>query len=188
MSGVRVLAIAGSLRKGSFNRKLLAIAVKLLTEQKAEVEVADLQALAMPVYDGDIEEGGFPDSVNKFRAQIAAAQALCIATPEYNHSVPGGLKNAIDWASRPPDQPLKGRAAILMGASTGHFGTVRCQLALRPTLGALGVFVLPTGVTVPYAEEAFDESGQLKDPKLLRQVSRLTEQLISFVKSYPQGL
>src|SRR5437588_8330379 len=132
--GITVLAICGSLRQGSFNKAALRTAI----EEKPPgmtIETADIGSI--PLYNEDVRALGFPPPVERLRGQIAAADALLFVTPEYNYSIPGVLKNAIDWASRPPDQPLAGKPAAVMGASQGTTGTVRAQYHLRQ----IGVFV-----------------------------------------------
>lgn len=114
-SSVKIAAFAGSFRTASWNRKLLALAVRHAIAAGAEVDVIDLRALAMPVYDEDLEKAsGLPEGVKLLKERIAAAQGVMIATPEYNHSIPGGLKNALDWLSRPPNNPLRDKVVALM--------------------------------------------------------------------------
>src|SRR4051812_13920526 len=117
-----IIAVAGSMRTGSYNRKLLQIAIRATEQAGANVDLVDLRDLAFPLYDGDIEEKqGLPASVVAFKERIARAQGLLIASPEYNSSIPGPFKNAIDWASRPPGNVFKDKTAALMGASPGGF-------------------------------------------------------------------
>jgi chromate reductase len=169
---LRILSFAGSLRAGSFNRKLLGIAVEAL-RGRAEIDLLDLREVAMPLYDGDLEEReGLPEGARRFKERIGAADALLIVTPEYNNSVPGTLKNAIDWASRPPGNPFKGKVVLLMGASPGQFGAVRGVMAVRLILTALFAIVIPQMVLIPRADQAFDEAGALKDPKNLGQIEK----------------
>jgi chromate reductase len=126
---LRILGIPGSLRRESYNRGLL-LAAQELAPPGVELELYEVREL--PLYDEDLERTGPPDQVLHFKQAIARADALLIATPEYNWSVPGPLKNAIDWASRPPaTSPLRRKPVALMGASTGISGTIRAQLALR---------------------------------------------------------
>jgi chromate reductase len=156
-------SIAGSLRAGSYNRKLLNVAVGLVRD-RAEVDLLDLRDVTMPIYDGDLEAGdGPPEGARRFKERIAAADALLVATPEYNHSIPGGLKNALDWASRPPGNPFRGKVALVVGCSPGGFGAVRGVQAVRQVLSTLFVMVLPQTVTIPKADQAFDEAGNLRD-------------------------
>lgn len=175
---MKILSFAGSLRTGSFNRKLLGVALESL-QGKADVDRLDLKEVTMPLYDGDLEaRDGLPEGALRLKGRIAAADALLIATPEYNNSVPGTLKNAIDWASRPPDNPFRGKVALLMGASPGQFGAVRGVLAVRQILNALNVIVLPQTVQIAHADQAFDEAGRLKDPKSAALVAKACTELL----------
>lgn len=160
-SPIRVLGISGSLREGSYNTKLLLAACEMLPDDM-QMDIFNLASL--PVYNDDLRREGYPEPVKEFRQQIAAADALLIATPEYNHSIPGVLKNALDWASRPPDPPLVGKPVAIMGASTGNFGTVRAQLHLRQVLFALNSQpVNRPEMLVARAAEKFDSDGHLID-------------------------
>jgi chromate reductase, NAD(P)H dehydrogenase (quinone) len=128
--GIRVLGISGSLRRGSFNTAALR-AARELVPTGMELEIYE-GLREIPPYDDDLRQGqGYPPAVAELRARIKAADALLIATPEYNYSVPGVLKNAIDWASRPPEQPFDGKPIAIMGASPGALGTARAQYHLR---------------------------------------------------------
>ena len=161
MAGIHVLGVSGSLRKSSYNARLLAAASGLLPEGMT-LETFDLSPI--PLYNDDIRVVGFPKSVQQFRERIAAADALLIATPEYNYSIPGVVKNAIDWASRPPDPPLNGKPVAIMGASTGNFGTVRAQMHLRQVCVFCNMFpVNRPEVLVMRAQEKFDTDGRLVD-------------------------
>ncbi|MGH9748543.1 MAG: NADPH-dependent FMN reductase [Candidatus Polarisedimenticolia bacterium] len=175
---MRLLAFAGSLRSGSYNRKLLHVGIGVLAG-KAVVDHLDLRDVPLPLYDGDLEEKeGLPEGAVRLRQRIAGAAGLLIATPEYNHSIPGTLKNAIDWASRGPDQPFRGKVVLLMGASPGPWGAVRGVIAARQALTALLAMVLPQTVQVARAGEAFDPSGALVDPKLHAQVEKACAELV----------
>jgi len=161
MSRIHVLGISGSLRKGSYNTALLAAAFELLQEGMT-LEKFDLSSI--PPYNEDVRALGYPKPVQELRDRIAASDALLIATPEYNYSIPGVLKNAIDWASRPPDPPLNGKPVAIMGASTGNFGTVRAQMHLRQVCVYCNMFpVNRPEVLVMRAREKFDASGRLAD-------------------------
>ncbi len=159
---MRLLAISGSLRADSHNSRLLRIAAE---EAPAGVEIEIWDGLAeVPPYDGDADHGVGPEPVSRFRELIAGADGLIFATPEYNSSVPGVLKNAIDWASRPRSTtPLAGKPAAVMGATTGHFGAVWAQAELRKILGATGVRVVVAEFALALADEAFDAAGNLVD-------------------------
>lgn len=159
-SGIHVAGISGSLRKGSYNTALLRAAAELAPADM-KLEIVDISAL--PLFHPDAERP-FPQSVVEFRARLTQADAVLIATPEYNASISSALKNAIDWASRPPQSPWSGKPVAIMGASTGSFGTLRAQLHLRQILVHVGA--LPLGkpeVLVAHAEQAFDSNGRLID-------------------------
>jgi chromate reductase len=138
-SRVRVLGISGSLRQGSFNTALLHTAIDL-APPGLSIDVAELRDL--PLYDEDVRAKGLPESVLRFRERIAQAQGILVATPEYNFSLPGVLKNAIDWASRPPQQPFAGKPLGIMGASSGMSGTMRAQYHLRQVAVFLDMHVM----------------------------------------------
>ena len=177
---VHALAIAGSLRAHSYNRAVLRAAAEL-APAGLTLEPCDLRPI--PLYDGDVEAIGWPEAVVALRQRIAAADALLIATPEYNHSVPGVLKNAIDWVSRPPAQPLAGKPVAILGATTGAFGTVRAQAHLRQTLVGLGM--LPLGkpdVLIASAQERFDGTGRLVDEPTRQMIAGLLEALLHWVR------
>jgi len=179
MQRVKVLAISGSLRRDSFNRKALRIAKQLAAATAAEVQEADLKQLALPVYDGDIEDEGIPDQVVRFKAMVEAADVLLIASPEYNHSIPGGLKNAIDWLSRGRNS-LDGKVAAIFGASNGPYGTARGQIQLRYVLGVLNTLVIPQPmVYIRNGAEAFSPDGSFKDPKTTEILKRLIDRALA---------
>jgi chromate reductase, NAD(P)H dehydrogenase (quinone) len=157
---MRILAISGSLRAGSHNTRLL----RHLAEQAPEgVEVELWTGLkSVPPYDEDDDVEPAPPAVAELRHEIAAADGLLIATPEYNHSLPGVLKNAIDWASRPrASTALQNLPAAVIGASTGSFGAVWAQAEARKVLAASGARVIDAELAVPLAHEAFDADGRL---------------------------
>ena len=158
---LHILGFSGSLRKASFNTSLLRAASELLPVGLTQ-ETYDLSSL--PLYNEDLKINGYPKIVQDFRNRIAAADALLIATPEYNYSFPGVLKNAIDWASRPPDPPLFRKPVAIMGASPGPFGTVRGQLHLRQVCVCVNMLPLnKPEVLVMSAQEKFDTQGRLID-------------------------
>ena len=160
---MHVLAISGSLRRDSYNTMLLRAAEELIPAG-IELELYDNLA-AVPPYDADAD-GEAPDAVIDLRERLAAADAVLIATPEYNSSIPGQLKNALDWASRPfPDNALWGKTAAVIGASTGAYGAVWAQAELRKVLGAIGARVIESGVAVTRASERFDANGRLVDAR-----------------------
>jgi chromate reductase, NAD(P)H dehydrogenase (quinone) len=161
---MRILGIAGSLRRGSHNRRLLRAAGDQLPPGAELVEWEGLTGL--PIFDEDLENTP-PEAVEEFLAEVEAADALLIATPEYNASVPGGLKNALDWASRPfPDNVLREKPSAVIGASTGLFGAVWAQAEVRKALKASGAHVLESELPVGMADGAFTDDGALADPEL----------------------
>ena len=173
---LHILAISGSLRTESFNRKALQIAKRMAFELGADVQEMDLKTLALPVFDEDLRAHGFPESVVTLKQAIEAADVLLIATPEYNHSIPGPLKNAIDWASDKTN-PFSGKTAAIFGASTGLFGTLRAQLQLRQVLAALNVELVPQPqVFIRSAREAFLPDGSLVDVQTFKQLRSLIEE------------
>ncbi|HEX8701588.1 MAG TPA: NAD(P)H-dependent oxidoreductase [Myxococcaceae bacterium] len=178
MTAPRILGICGSLRTGSFNRQLLNVAVEYAREAGAEVEVYDLKAARMPWYDADVDALGPPPPVLELRDQIVRAQGMIIVSPEYNYSIPGALKNAIDWVSRVPGRPFENKWVALMGASTGPYGTARMQPDMRKVMAGLGTYVLPAQVMLPHAQQAFTEQGALKDPARQQEVAKLIKALV----------
>ncbi|MGQ9368668.1 NADPH-dependent FMN reductase [Azospirillum sp. ST 5-10] len=175
---LRVLSFAGSLRKGSYNRALLRIAEEVAPEGM-RLEVFDLAAI--PLYDADVEAQGRPEPVVAFREAIGAADAVLIATPEYNYSIPGVLKNAIDWASRPPDQPFAGKPLAIMGAGSG-LGSARSQYHLRQVCVYLDMHPLnKPEVLVRYAE-SFNPDGTLKDEAVRTKIAGLLTALAGWTR------
>jgi len=161
---MRVLGISGSLRRDSHNRRLLRAAAELLPPGAELVEFEGLKAV--PPYDED-DEPRPPIGARRLREAITRADAVLIATPEYNSSIPGQLKNAVDWASRPRDgAALAGKPVAVVGASTGMFGAVWAQAEMRKALASAGARVVDRELPVANADEAFDEQGRLVDPDL----------------------
>jgi len=182
---LKILGFAGSLRKGSYNRATLRKAVQLAPDS-VDIEVFELDDI--PLYNGDVEARGFPEPVQEFKSKISEADALLIVTPEYNYSIPGVLKNAIDWASRPPTEtPLDGKPVAIMGASTSRFGTVRSQLHLRQACYALNMPVLPKPeVHIASAREKFDGNGNLIDERTIAQVQKLLNAFPQWVARFKE--
>lgn len=173
-----ILGVSGSLRKASLNTAALRAARELAPEGVA-IEIADLPEI--PLYNDDVFAQGFPPAVDRLRQQIRAADALLFACPEYNYSLSGVLKNAIDWASRPPDQPLAGKPAAVMGASRGPTGTARAQANLRQ----IGVFVDLKFVNKPevmmgVAQDRFDAEGKLIHEPTRENIRKLLVALVEW--------
>lgn len=168
---MRILALSGSVRRDSYNTQLLRAAAELVPAG-VELELYD-ELAALPPYDADTEPA--PAAVANLRKRLAAADAVLIATPEYNGSIPGQLKNALDWASRPfPDNALRNKPVALTGASTGSYGAMWAQTDLRRVLGVVGGRVVGGELPVARAAEQFDAEGRLADPELR---ARLVEHL-----------
>ena len=154
------IGIIGSLRQASFNRALLE-ALKEVVPGGVELELVDLKGI--PVYDGDLEAEGLPEAVVALDQKLAAAQGILIATPEYNYSIPGGLKNAIDWISRTPTRPFAGKPTAILGASMGALGTARSQYHLRQVLVYLDAFVMNRPEVFVGAAHTKFSQGKLSD-------------------------
>lgn len=171
---MRLLAISGSLRRGSFNTALLAAAASC----GRTADIVLWRGLAdIPPYTEDLEET--PTAVADLRNEIAGADAVLIATPEYNGSIPGALKNALDWASRPfPDNCLRGKPIAIVGASSGLFGARWAQAELRRVLRTIGASVLETELPVPTAHQAFAADGRLREPRLAADLCGIVSELI----------
>jgi chromate reductase, NAD(P)H dehydrogenase (quinone) len=175
---VKILGISGSLRRGSYNTSLLGAAARLLPDE-VEFELWD-GLKEVPPYDEDEDTAEAPAAVAALRDAIAGADAVLFATPEYNSSVPGQLKNAIDWASRPPPtNPLRNKPVAVVGASTGAFGAVWSQAELRKVLAATGARVIEGEVAVGHAPTRFDEDGRLVDENLLEQLEEVVAGLVA---------
>jgi len=171
VTNIRVAGIAGSLRKASLNRGLLRAAVALAPSGMTleTEEIADI-----PFYDGDVEAAGIPASVAALASRIRAADALLIVTPEYNYSIPGVLKNALDWLSRVPQSPLSGKPAAILSASPGMMGGARAQYQLRQILNGCGLLLIGRPeVFVMNARDKFDPQGELTDGKTREKVGEL---------------
>jgi chromate reductase, NAD(P)H dehydrogenase (quinone) len=160
-----VLLVSGSSRRASYNTALLREAANALPNGVGHAWLPGLAAL--PLYSEDDDGERVPAAVERLRRTIAAAAAVLIATPEYNGSIPGGVKNAVDWASRPcPDNAWRDKPVAVIGASTGIFGAVWAQAELRKSLRLAGARVIDAGLAVGSAHDAFLPSGALRDPSL----------------------
>jgi len=177
---VHILGFAGSLRKQSYNKAILSAAVETVPDD-ASLEVFDLEGI--PPFNQDIELQP-PDKVKEFKAKIRAADAILIATPEYNYSIPGVLKNAIDWASRPyGDNAFEGKPVAVMGASIGTLGTARAQYDLRRSFVFLNMLPLnQPEVMVAFAQDKVDSNGRVTDEKTRKRIKELLENLVSWTR------
>jgi chromate reductase len=180
-SSFRILGVSGSLRRGSYNTALLRAAADL-APAGIHVDVYD-RLRDIPPYDDDERLAGEPEPVQDLKRQIEAADALLIATPEYNHSIPGVLKNALDWASRPVnDTPLRDKPTAVMGASGGLMGTVRAQAHLRQALETFTPMLHRPEVLVSQAGNRFDDQGTLVDETSRQLVAELVQGLVAWAR------
>lgn len=189
MSQAKILAFAGSTRTGSYNKQLIKIAADDARAAGAMVTLIDLRDLPLPLFDEDLESAdGLPENAKKLKKLFREHDGLLISSPEYNSSITGILKNAIDWVSRPEtdDEPglvcFKGKIAALLSASPGGLGGLRGLVHLRAILGNIGAVVLPDQISISSAHEAFNESGQLKDERKAKQVASLARGLKEFLE------
>ena len=183
---MRVLGISGSLRRDSHNTALLRHAGELFEAEGAEFEIYD-GLRDIPPYDEDDDVENGPEAVARLRAAVAEADAVFFTTPEYNSSIPGALKNAIDWVSRPiATNPLRNKPAAVIGASTGMFGAVWAQAELRKVLATTGARVVEGEVAVGHAHTRFDEDGRLNDQNLEEEVREVVHLLLGSIAQREQ--
>ncbi|HEX2190447.1 MAG TPA: NAD(P)H-dependent oxidoreductase [Longimicrobiaceae bacterium] len=187
---LRVLVFGASLRERSLNDRLASLAARAVERNGATVDRARMADFDAPSYDGDDEaERGFPPGVEEFRGRLAAADALVVCSPEYNASMPGSLKNLVDWASRYRPQPFRRKHALLMSASPSMVGGNRGLWALRVPLEHLGAHVYPDMFSLAQAHEAFDAEGRIADPVLQERFEGTVEcflELAEAAKHYPR--
>ena len=184
---LKLFAMAASLRKASFNRKLLAVAVGMARAAGAEVDHADFHEFDMPLYDADLQaNSGLPKGALELIRRTALADGLLIASPEYNYSLPGTLKNAIDWVSRSRPMPTRGKSALLMAASNGRYGGIRGLWQLRIPLEGVGIFVYPDMFALSDAGSAFAEDGSLKDPVVAERLQKMMEGYLRAARALSQ--
>ncbi|EAR20675.1 NADPH-dependent FMN reductase [Nitrococcus mobilis] len=180
----KIIGIAGSLRQGSYNAALLRTAAELLPPGTT-LEIASIKAI--PLYNGDLEAGGIPQPVSQLKARLAAADGLLLASPEYNNSIPGVLKNVIDWLSRPPaDIPavFGNRPVALMGATPGGFGTVLAQSAWLPVLRTLRMRPWFGGrLLVSHAGDVFDETGAIMNAQVRDQLQQFVHGFVAAIRT-----
>jgi chromate reductase, NAD(P)H dehydrogenase (quinone) len=176
---MRVLGISGSLRRDSHNTKLLRHAGELFEAEGVEFEIYD-GLKHIPPYDEDEDSEDAPDAVSRIREAVRAADAVFFTTPEYNSSIPGALKNALDWVSRPiATNAMRNKPVGVIGASAGMFGAVWAQAELRKVLGAMGARVVDGEVTVGHAMDRFDAAGRLNEPNLEEEVREVARTLVA---------
>ena len=187
--GVKLLAMSGSLRVGSFNQRLLRLAVAAARDAGAEVTEIRLGDFPLPLFDQGIEDAGFPEPAHALKALFVGHSGFLIASPEYNGSVSGVLKNAIDWVSRPThgESPIalsafRNKVAGVMSASITAFGGLRGLMHLRQILGTVQTLVVPEQVAVPYADKAF-KGDELLDPVPAQVVPRLVRRVVQLAES-----
>lgn len=168
---MKVLGISGSLRKGSFNTMALRAAQKLAP---AGIEIAIADISTIPLYNDDVRAAGEPAAVTALKAQVRAADAVLIVTPEYNFSIPGVLKNTLDWLSRPPEPPFDGKVVGIMGASPGQVGTARVQYHLRQVMVFMNAFVVnKPEVFINHCVGKFNDQGELSDEATAKVIGEL---------------
>jgi len=181
---MKVFAFTASLRKDSWNKKLCKLAVDIVQKQGAEVDHADFREFDMPLYDGDLQaSSGFPAGAQKLAKRIVDSDAWILASPEYNYSVPGTIKNAIDWLSRMNPMPFRGKNALLLSASLSLVGGIRGLWQLRIPLEGCGCWVHPDMYALATAQNSFDESGKLKDPALGKRLEDLIADYLRAAKA-----
>lgn len=178
----QIIALAGSLRSQSYNKSLVKIAAQGAEEQGAHVVYVDLADYPIPLFSEDLEEEGTPAAVNDLKHLFAQSQGILVASPEYNGSISGVLKNVIDWLSRPSqgvdiDSAFDGKVAAIMAASPGGLGGLRGLGHMRDVLNNLGVIVSPKQVAVPAAYEAFNDDGEVNDVELEQRIKALGAQV-----------
>lgn len=184
MSTLKILALAGSTRTGSFNKKLIKLAAEEARSLGADVTLIDLRDFPLPLYDGDLEsEKGLPENGRKLKDLFFSHDAVLISSPEYNSSISGVLKNTIDWVSRPspnekPLQAFSDKVFGLLAASPGALGGLRGLVTVRSILGNIQAFVIPDQFALSRADQAFDEAGNFKDEKNLAAMKKVVSKLV----------
>lgn len=186
----KILAIAGSYRENSYNKRVLAIAADGARAVGADVTMIDLRDYALPIYDADMQaDGAFNEDALRLQDVMNEHEGFLIASPEYNGGIPGGLKNAIDWTSRPNGkykmyEPVKGKTAALITASPGQFGGIRCLAHLRGVFTIMGVYVLPMEIAVGFVGQKFEgDSGEMTDEKTTSLLENLGVSLTNVLKT-----
>jgi chromate reductase len=184
LPAVRVLALSASLRVESLNTRLISLAANRLAAHGATIDVAAMSEFDSPSYNADTQElAGFPAGVEEFRHRLEPAHAVVVSSPEYNFSMPGGLKNLIDWASRYHPQPFKDKHALLVSASPSMAGGNRGLWALRVPLEHLGVHVYPDMFSLAQAHQAFNHRGQIADEQLASRFDRTIADFLALTEA-----
>jgi chromate reductase, NAD(P)H dehydrogenase (quinone) len=184
---MRVLGVSGSLRSDSYNAALLRYAGELFEAEGAEFAIYH-GLREIPAYDEDSDTEDAPEAISRIREAVREADAVFFVTPEYNSSIPGALKNALDWVSRPlATSPLRYKPVAVIGASSGMFGAVWAQAELRKVLAAIGARVSEGEVAVGHAGERFDENGRLNEPNLEQEVREVVSMLLADAQSAKTG-
>lgn len=181
---MKFLTFAASLRKDSFNKKLIAIAEDILKNEGMEIDHADFSEFSAPLYNADVQNNiGFPEEIKGFTQRLLNSDACIISSPEYNHSIPGTLKNLVDWVSRLEPMPWKNQVIFLMSASPALVGGNRGLWNTRIPLEACGAFVYPDMFSLASAHLAFDENQNLKEKQLLERFKNNLVDFIQFAKT-----
>ncbi len=183
---MKIVGFAGSLREKSYNKMALKLVLDFAEKAGAETEFVDLKPLDIPLYDKDLEEEiKLPEGIKTLRGKIEKADGMIIATPEYNHSIPGVLKNTLDWISRVEYYPdiLSGKRTAVFGVSSRNFGTVRAQIAFLPIANSLELYLMPSKTYVANSEKVFDQNGNCLDPKVEERLKKFAERFVAFVKA-----
>jgi chromate reductase len=181
MGFMKIICLGGALRQDSLNHKLVSVAAEVVRTAGHDTEVLRLRDFPMPLYDGDIEaSSGIPATVKELSRVLSDASAVIVATPAYNYSLPGVLKNTIDWLSRDRPHPFAGKPYLLLGASPGLAGAILGVNALRAPLEGLGAFVYPQIFTLPSADKSFTPEGKLSAPSALEGLSRVVRGYLEF--------
>lgn len=185
---MKILLFSGSLRKESLNKKLAQAAQAIIAKEAGcTAELIDLKSFEIPIYDGDVELLGIPQGVTNLGQTIKSADALVIASPEYNGSIASPLKNTIDWISRLKPVPFESKPILLMGASPGYFGTIRALSHTRVPLDAVGSFVFPQTLALPKAVEAFSSTGELSDAVTDKKLRTLISNYLQYAKKLTES-
>lgn len=180
---MKYLLFSGSLRTASLNKKLISLVAEILSkDSKNQINLVDIRALSIPVYDGDIEEKGIPEGVKKLGSFVSEAQAIIISSPEYNGAIASPLKNTIDWISRIKPVPLVEKPVLLLGASPGALGAIRALANSRMPFETLGSYLYPQSFGLPKASEAFAADGSLVDPANQKKLNDLLGKFESYAK------